>query len=95
MRFDGKVGFPGGLVEPNEDIITGLNRELAEEINLDLEKHALTKADFLFCHFIPSQNDVNKSHKIRMFFAKEVTKCEYEIIEKRSLDAKDFGFEVS
>ena len=36
MRFDGKLGFPGGLVEPGEDIVAGLNRELVEEINLDI-----------------------------------------------------------
>ena len=35
LRFDGLIGFPGGLVDPGEDIETGLNRELAEEIGLD------------------------------------------------------------
>ena len=29
-----------------------------------------------------------------MFFAKEVTKTEFELIEKRSLDAKEYGYEV-
>ena len=94
MRFDGKVGFPGGLVEPYEDFVTGLNRELVEEINLDMEKYALTKADFLLCHFISNKNDDSKSSRIRLFFAKEVTTSDYAIIEKRSLDAKDFGCEV-
>ena len=94
MRFDGKLGFPGGLVEPGEDIVAGLNRELVEEINLDITKHSIKKGDFVFCHYIPSEDDQTKSSRIRIFFAKEVTKSDFEIIEKRSLDAKEFGYEV-
>ena len=94
MRFDGKLGFPGGFVEPGEDIVVGLNRELIEEIRLDTTKHAITKEDFLFSHYIPNKDDETKSSRIRVFFAKEVTKAEYEIMEKQSLDAKEYGFEV-
>ena len=94
MRFDGKLGFPGGFVEPGEDIVVGLNRELIEEIKLDTTKHAITKDDFLFSHYIPNKDDETKSSRIRVFFAKEVTKAEYEIMEKQSLDAKEYGFEV-
>jgi 8-oxo-dGTP pyrophosphatase MutT (NUDIX family) len=32
MRFDGLLGFPGGLVDPGEEIVFALNRELEEEI---------------------------------------------------------------
>ena len=94
MRFDGKLGFPGGFVEPGEDIVVGLNRELIEEIKLDTTKHAITKDDFLFSHHIPNKDDETKSSRMRVFFAKEVTKAEYEIMEKQSLDAKEYGFEV-
>ena len=94
MRFDGKLGFPGGLVDPGEDIVFGLNRELVEEINLDIEKHSVTNKDFLFCHYIPDENDPKISSRIRIFFAKEVTKNDFELIEKRSLDAKEYGYEV-
>ena len=38
LRFDGKIGFPGGLLESNEEVHTGLNRELKEEIDLDLDR---------------------------------------------------------
>ena len=94
MRFDGKLGFPGGLVDPGEDIVTGLNRELVEEINLDLRKHAVEQNDFLFCHYLSNKNDQTKSSRIRIFFSKEVSKSDYEMIEKRSLEAKEFGYEV-
>ena len=33
LRFDGTLGFPGGLIDENEDILDGLHRELREEIN--------------------------------------------------------------
>ena len=91
MRFDGKLGFPGGLIDPGENVVTGLNRELLEEINLDLETHSIKREDFLFCHYISDNKDPKSSSRIRMFFAKEVTKTEFELIEKRSLDAKEYG----
>ena len=28
LRFDGKLGFPGGLIDDGEDTETGLNREV-------------------------------------------------------------------
>ena len=38
VRFDGLLGFPGGLVDPGESVEVGLNRELVEEIALDEAK---------------------------------------------------------
>lgn len=35
MRFDGTLGFPGGLIDVGEDVLDGLNREMAEEICFD------------------------------------------------------------
>ena len=39
VRFDGNYGFPGGLMDPGENPVMGLNRECQEEIMLDLTKH--------------------------------------------------------
>ena len=36
LRQDGKVGFPGGLVDPGEEACEGLMRELSEEMALDV-----------------------------------------------------------
>lgn len=33
LRWDGTIGFPGGAVEPNEELIAALRREMREEIN--------------------------------------------------------------
>ena len=35
LRFDGTLGFPGGLIEKGELPVIGLNRELTEEIGLE------------------------------------------------------------
>ena len=44
-RFDGQHGFPGGILEKdlNEPPEVGLNRELEEEIMLDIEKHGIKR----------------------------------------------------
>ena len=46
MRFDGKMGFPGGLVVEGEEVCEGLNRELREEIALDVVSLISTRAVF-------------------------------------------------
>lgn len=39
VRFDGYLGFPGGLVDEGETSISdALNREFKEENNLNLDK---------------------------------------------------------
>ncbi|RZF47341.1 hypothetical protein LSTR_LSTR015790, partial [Laodelphax striatellus] len=87
MRFDGYLGFPGGLVDPGEDAIHGLNRELEEEMNLDLTKHKVTEKDFIF-----SQHSSSRNLTLH-FYALETTLPELEKIEARVQLAKDYGSE--
>merc|ERR1712212_250538 len=47
VRFDGLLGFPGGLVDEGESVEEGLNRELVEEINLDLDEVKVTESDLI------------------------------------------------
>lgn len=88
MRFDGYLGFPGGLVDPDEDHVLALNREMQEEMNLDLNKHSVKKENHVVSHY-------SKSKKLCLhFYALEVTLNELHEIEKNSITAKDYGHEV-
>lgn len=46
LRFDGTFGFPGGLMHRGEDVVTGLNREVSEEIGWDSTAHPITLKDY-------------------------------------------------
>jgi U8 snoRNA-decapping enzyme len=90
LRFDGAIGFPGGLIDPGESVVVALNRECREEIELDA-KHILTEADFL-CAMLCSRKT---SRPLELHsFAKEVTEDEFKEIERRAFHAEDFGQEV-
>ncbi|KAL3852422.1 hypothetical protein ACJMK2_016064 [Sinanodonta woodiana] len=89
MRFDGLLGFPGGLIDQGEeDVVSGLNRELEEEIGLDLTRFCIKDENHLvsFLH--------EKKNLVLHFYAKEVSMIEFREIELKSLSAPDFGSEV-
>jgi len=88
MRFDGFIGFPGGLIDPTDKTWEdGLNRELKEELNLN-EKFYIDKSDYLF-------SSLNESRNIVLhFYAKKVTYEDFRAIELDSMNAEDFGSEV-
>lgn len=39
LRYDGKFGFIGGLIEEGEDVIHGIVREVKEEINYNISQY--------------------------------------------------------
>lgn len=88
MRFDGNLGFPGGLVDPGEDSVNALNRELSEEMNLDVSKHSIKESSYVVTHW-----SISKRLCLH-FYALEVSLPELIEIEKRALSAKDYGSEV-
>ena len=54
-RFDGTFGFPGGVIDSGEDLVSGVNRELAEEIGDETPKVIFTTVIvfyLLFIHYI-------------------------------------------
>ncbi|XP_071178544.1 U8 snoRNA-decapping enzyme-like [Mytilus edulis] len=88
MRFDGLIGFPGGLVDPGENPLDGVNRELEEEIGLDLCKHKLQDSDQVVSF-------VNKRKNLVLhFYGKEVTVNDFSEIEMKTLSAPDYGNET-
>ncbi|XP_054287088.1 U8 snoRNA-decapping enzyme isoform X2 [Macrosteles quadrilineatus] len=88
MRFDGNLGFPGGLVDDGEQPVEALNRELSEEMNLDVKKHHVSESDYVVSHW-----SIAKRLCLH-FYALEVSLDEILEIEKTALLAKDYGSEV-
>lgn len=68
VRFDGLLGFPGGLVDEGESVEQGLNRELEEEINLNLDEVKITESDLISIQR-PTVNDEDPN-LVCYFYAK-------------------------
>ena len=85
MRFDGYLGFPGGLVDPGETPVEAVNRELKEEVGI--EQQIVSEQHHQFTHVNKKQNF------ILHFYAVEVSKSEILEFEKNSLTAHDHGEE--
>lgn len=88
LRFDGYMGFPGGIINDGEDILSGLNRELFEEMNLDVLKHPVKEDHHVITHWCPSKK------LFLHFYALEVSIDELKVIEEEAIKAHDFGTEV-
>lgn len=88
LRYDGYFGFPGGLIDANEDIVNAVNREMAEEVNLNTDLHSVTNDDYIISHWSEKKNLVLHFYKLK------VTMTELIEIEKRALLARDYGSEV-
>lgn len=89
MRFDGLLGFPGGLVDPGEDPVAGLNRELHEEIDLDLSLYSF-KDDHHLVTFLQE-----KKKLVLHFYIQEVTLIQFREIEAKCTSAHEYGIEVN
>lgn len=88
LRYDGYIGFPGGLIDSGEDFVSAVNRELTEELNLDTALHSISQNDHVISHW-------NEKLNLTLHFYKlQVTKAELIEIEKRALLAHDYGSEV-
>ncbi|XP_019896794.1 U8 snoRNA-decapping enzyme isoform X2 [Esox lucius] len=89
MRFDGLLGFPGGLVDPSvETLEEGLSRELWEELgfslSVSLEDHVTS------CH-TPSSLPQLVTH----FYARKMEEREIREVERAAATtATDHGHEV-
>lgn len=88
MRFDGVLGFPGGLVDEGETPVEGVNREMKEEIGLDLNKYSFNNT-----HCVCVQVN-EKKNLVLHFYMLEVSCEDFVELEKNTLNAGDYGLET-
>ncbi|BFZ10463.1 hypothetical protein BsWGS_13502 [Bradybaena similaris] len=88
MRFDGVLGFPGGLVDEGETPFHAVNREMHEEIGLDLSKYLFTEGDRIALY-------VHEGKKLVLhFYLMEVTPEDFAVLEQKTLSAEEYGIET-
>uniref|UniRef100_A0A8C5LGU3 U8 snoRNA-decapping enzyme n=1 Tax=Jaculus jaculus TaxID=51337 RepID=A0A8C5LGU3_JACJA len=89
MRFDGRLGFPGGFVDAQDPSLEdGLNRELREELGEAVSAFRVERADYRSSH---------AGHRPRVvahFYAKRLTLEQLQAVEVGAVRAKDHGLEV-
>ncbi|KAG8227543.1 hypothetical protein J437_LFUL008415 [Ladona fulva] len=88
LRFDGMIGFPGGLVDDGENFLDAVNRELREEIHLDTSKYPIEEEHHIISHEEPN------TQLCLHFYAREIEPEDLHNIEKNCLNANEFGEEV-
>uniref|UniRef100_A0A3P9I7A6 U8 snoRNA-decapping enzyme n=1 Tax=Oryzias latipes TaxID=8090 RepID=A0A3P9I7A6_ORYLA len=93
MRFDGLLGFPGGLVNPAEESLeAGLSRELLEELGLEIP---ITEEDYVETCYAPALSWTSKSKLILHFYVKKMEEEQIREVEKAAAStAVDHGLEV-
>uniref|UniRef100_A0A2C9KL81 U8 snoRNA-decapping enzyme n=1 Tax=Biomphalaria glabrata TaxID=6526 RepID=A0A2C9KL81_BIOGL len=88
VRFDGLLGFPGGLVDDGEKAVDGINREMHEEIGLDLHKYSFTEDHHIACYY----QEMKKM--ILHFYLMEVSPEDFATLEQKTLSAEEYGIET-
>lgn len=88
LRFDGYLGFAGGLVDPGETPAQAVNREMHEELNVDTSRFNVSEAD----HLISFANAAKRfaCH----FYALQLTLEELLTIEKGAIGSLEYGHET-
>lgn len=89
MRFDGRLGFPGGFVDAQDSCLEdGLNRELREELGDAVSAFRVERSDY------QSSRIAARPRVVAHFYAKRLTLEQLQAVEARAPLAKDHGLEV-
>jgi len=101
LRFDGHLGFPGGMVSKTEKMVgldqeaalekltDTLNRESVEEVNMNCDKLSFKPENYLY-----SQRHDSNDGIVCHFFTTKTSLEIFHDMERRALSAKDFGIET-
>ncbi|XP_005406900.1 PREDICTED: U8 snoRNA-decapping enzyme-like [Chinchilla lanigera] len=89
MRFDGRLGFPGGFVDSKHSTLEdGLNRELLAKLGEAVSAFSVGRTDYR------SSRAGDTSHVVGHFYAKKLTLEQLQAVEAGAPKAKDHGLEV-
>ena len=88
VRFDGTLGFPGGIIDPGETPESAVSREVAEEVGCDVGLITFTKDDHVITH------SSDQTQFCLHFYAKEITLEQFVQLEVIAPQAKQWGREV-
>ncbi|CAL8278861.1 unnamed protein product [Boreogadus saida] len=93
MRFDGLLGFPGGMVDPGESLEAGLSREVMEETGVAL---AFSEEDHMASCFAPTTSGPSSTPPlITHFYVKKMEEDQIRAMEIAGPSrAVDHGLEV-
>lgn len=93
LRFDGYLGFPGGLIESDESIISGVSREVEEELCIESSALELSAQDFV-CGMKLGDKRKEKKWLSLYFFSKELKQKDFLQMEEKARQAQHFGTEI-
>ncbi|KAM4862416.1 U8 snoRNA-decapping enzyme-like [Urocitellus parryii] len=89
MRFDGRLGFPGGFMEMQDSSLEdGLNRELQEKLGEAASAFRVERTDHR------SSRAGTKPNIVAHFYTKLLTLEQLEALEASAPRAKEHGLEV-
>lgn len=89
MRFDGRLGFPGGFVDDRSPSLEeGLNKELLRKLGQGVSTFTMLSTDYR------SSLADSKSKVVAHFYAKCLTLEQLQAVEAGAPLAKDHGLEV-
>uniref|UniRef100_A0A2K6UU24 U8 snoRNA-decapping enzyme n=1 Tax=Saimiri boliviensis boliviensis TaxID=39432 RepID=A0A2K6UU24_SAIBB len=88
MRFDGRLGFPGGFVDSQDSSLEdGLNRGLLEQLGEAAAAFRVERPDYRSSH-------AGWPRVVAHFYAKSLTLEQLSAVEASATRAKDHGLEV-
>lgn len=89
MRFDGRLGFPGGFVDDRSPSLEeGLNKELLKKLGEGVSTFSIISTDYR------SSLAESKSKVVAHFYVKCLTLEQLQAVEAGAPHAKDHGLEV-